>query len=403
MRVRNSAESIAFLEGESLERSRSDHLLSRLISTQTRLLLHQMALKVSMYLADYLGSILSFIALAVPLFAGVYDHLPAAELSKLISQNAFFTIYLINCFTRLIDLSGFISTFFGTATRIGELYAWFGLWSGESTNRQPEVVVMAKGRVNSLEESSSSSHSEVYFRVKNLSVRPPLSFSPEVDNRSTTPLISGLTFNIEARTNLLITGDSGVGKSSLLRTLKGIWKPTSGSVVVSNTVSLNDPQSALFLPQRPLMTSGSIAEQIVYPEVLKDKEDNSESHTQLKIRLEAILKFLELEKVLFEESNDIFEHHHGSVNWADQLSVGEVQRLQLARVFYHVPAVVFLDESTSALPVALEEKIMAELSRLKITVVSVGHRSSLQKYHKKELKLVSSTLFEITDLDDKDR
>ena len=107
--------------GDLAEQTESSKLLNRLISVQKQIVIRDFFLTFSINLTDYLGSILSFIALAIPLFSGKYDNLKPADLSMLISQNAFYTIYLINCFTRLIDLAVTISVFLGTMNRVIEL------------------------------------------------------------------------------------------------------------------------------------------------------------------------------------------------------------------------------------------------------------------------------------------
>ena len=74
-------------------------------------------------------------------------------------------------------------------------------------------------------------------------------------------------------------------------------------------------------------------------------------------------------------------------DWSNALSPGELQRLAFLRVFYHKPAVALVDEATSALDLDLEEELMEECEKLEITLVSVGHRKSLRKFHDKEVGL----------------
>lgn len=73
----------------------------------------------------------------------------------------------------------------------------------------------------------------------------------------------------------------------------------------------------------------------------------------------------------------------------DSLSPGEMQRICLLRVFYHQPVVAVLDEITCALPFDMEDFVYSELKRLGITLISVGHRESIRKYHDKQLVINS--------------
>ena len=258
IRVRTNAEPIAFYGGERHERKTCDQLLGQLISTQLRLILHQFFLKIWINLCDYLGSILSFIALAVPLFAGVYNNLSPADLSRLISQNAFVTIYLINCFTRLIDLASLASIFFGTAQRITELLHWFGLNRSSSGGDQ-----------YSLQEIIQSDHSDgqqedEYFECESLEIASPPPPPPSKGRRRVI-ILSRLSFTIQRHQSLLITGPSGVGKTALLRMLKHIWPIGAGGGHIRRYISVDDVTRVMFVPQKPLLTTGSIAEQIVYP------------------------------------------------------------------------------------------------------------------------------------------
>ena len=114
-------------------------------------------------------------------------------------------------------------------------------------------------------------------------------------------------------------------------------------------------------------------------------------------RIIGILRFLELDQSLLRRVQyDIFAGRN--VNWWDRLSGGEVQRLCLARILYHRPTVALLDESTSALPIEMERKIMTELASHSITIVSCGHRESLRQFHHIELCLIDADNHKVIDL-----
>ncbi len=252
-----------------MEQVKCEHFLDGLISTQRSLILRQLGLKVSIYLCDYLGSILSFIALSIPLFAGLYNNLAPGELSKLISENSFFTIYLINCFTRLIDLAAVFSTFLGTAGRIAELYQWFKENSGSSNTSPQQLATESTSTVSvgsgdlgvgnyqgssseAVEQSANTAEEDVFFDCAHLSVDTPECFAKQ------RTIITDMSFQIRPKQNIIITGPSGTGKSSLMRVLKNIW-PLSGGLVKRH-LQLDNPNSVLFIPQKAVLTTGSLAE-----------------------------------------------------------------------------------------------------------------------------------------------
>jgi putative ATP-binding cassette transporter len=158
---------------------------------------------------------------------------------------------------------------------------------------------------------------------------------------------------------VLVTGPSGSGKSTLLRAIAGLWPFGHGRVRVGGSKSL-------FLPQRPYLPLGTLADALAYPET-------AEAHSRAE--LEAALRLVGL-PYLVEQLDE-------EGNWAQRLSGGEQQRLGFARVVLARPEIVFLDEATSA----LEETAEASLYRLlreaewRPTIVSVGHHGTLRRFH----------------------
>lgn len=171
---------------------------------------------------------------------------------------------------------------------------------------------------------------------------------------------------IEPAERVLVTGPSGSGKTSLFRALGGVWPFGSGSVRIPRSANV------LVLPQRPYLPLGTLRGALAYP-----GPDDAFAAAEIE---EALLATgLEALKDKLDET----------AYWADQLSVGEQQRLSIARALLQKPDWLFLDEATSALDERAEDMLYRLLlKRLpRAAIVSIGHRSSLIAFHERFLEL----------------
>ena len=178
------------------------------------------------------------------------------------------------------------------------------------------------------------------------------------------PLVEGATLDFQPGDSALISGPSGVGKSTLFRAIAGIWPFGTGEI------SLPRDGRVLFLPQKPYLPIGTLREVVSYPTPPGGIDD-----TTLREALEAV--------GLPALTGRLGEHAH----WALALSPGEQQRIAFARALVQKPAWLFLDEATSALDEESEVRLYTLLrARLPgVTVVSVGHRSTLRPFHARSL------------------
>jgi putative ATP-binding cassette transporter len=163
---------------------------------------------------------------------------------------------------------------------------------------------------------------------------------------------------------VLVTGPSGSGKSTLFRAFAGIWPFGAGRVTAPETAR------PLFLPQKPYLPIGTIAELLRYPRV-----DLEVDPATLERALDAV-GLGHLKPALDERAH-----------WQQRLSGGEQQRLAIARALVQEPDWLFLDEATSAVDEQAEERLYGLLGeRLpKTTLVSIGHRSNLRRFHGREI------------------
>ncbi|XP_047397584.1 lysosomal cobalamin transporter ABCD4 isoform X11 [Sciurus carolinensis] len=375
MQIRVNAEPAAFYRAGHVEHMRTDRRLQRLLQTQRELMSKELWLYIGINTFDYLGSILSYVVIAIPIFSGVYGDLSPTELSTLVSKNAFVCMYLINCFTRLIDLSTTLSDVAGYTHRIGELQE--ALMEMSLKLQDCEILDDSEWDLDKASGRPAPEPADTAFLLERVSISAP---------SSDIPLVKDLNLKICEGQSLLITGNTGTGKTSLLRVLGGLWASTRGSVQMLTDFG---PHGVLFLPQKPFFTDGTLREQVIYP--LKEIYPDSGSADD-----ERIVRFLELAGLSSLVARTEGLDQQVDWNWYDVLSPGEMQRLSFARLFYLQPKYAVLDEATSALTEEVESDLYRIGQQLGMTFISVGHRPSLEKFHSWVLKLCGGGRWELS-------
>lgn len=343
-----------------------------------------------------------------------------------------------------------LSAFSAGIDRLGQLVDELGWESAlEPTNRTalvdgavdaaapvPAAQLSAKAaqhaaRISERDAADARAHASALeggelLRVRNLAVRTP-GLSGQV-------LCRALGFSVRETGHVLITGGSGVGKSSLLRVLSGLWSPHEGELQFRTDLADLAPRATdasaapadgaapvvdaaapvvgahngagaqggvgarggagaqgglLFLPQRPYCTIGSLREQLLYPRTADEAAAEWDSEALTRVLHAAKLgALIERTAALAAATGSSVEPLDVVCDWADILSLGEQQRLGFARVLTSRPALLLLDESTSALDLQTEGAMYALLEQVPgLTYVSVGHRPSLRKYHREALHL----------------
>jgi putative ATP-binding cassette transporter len=181
-------------------------------------------------------------------------------------------------------------------------------------------------------------------------------------------VVRNLNIRIERGEMLLLKGNSGIGKTSLLRAIAGLWPIPYGQI------SKPDKKDIFFVPQKPYMKLGTLRDQLCYPRNIIFS-DYAIQQTLHEVRLSNIA----------EEYSNIASIRQ---DWARVLSLGEQQRLSFARILLYSPKFVILDEATSAIDIDTERHLYGLLEKRGVTCVSVGHRPTLAKYHGRSLELI---------------
>lgn len=385
LQIRCNAESLAFHGSAAFEQSKVNNKLSEVCGAQQSLYYRNYVIDLSVNTFAYIGAIASYLVISVPIFSGAYDNLDGPELSQKISENSFVCIYLIFQLTVLVQLTGTVASIAGSTHRVCELieeligYQNSDKQSLETDNTKQQDEVGggdAAPIISVVVESPTKEY------IRDLSADTLVEFRgfglcpPATATLQPSTLIHDLNMDIKRGRNLMVMGPSSSGKSSLLRTIRGLWAPTRGTIITNRNLNYG----FFYLPQKPFFTNGSLRDQLSYPllvvrELIDEAQDTD------------IINLLDLTGLtgLVDRCGDLDTEPTWS--WYDILSPGEQQRLAFARLLYHKPILAVLDEATSAVSLDVEKRLYESCLERKITLLSVGHRNSLKQFHQQVLYL----------------
>ena len=347
VRVRDNAESIAFYRGEKREHLDLINRLSAAVANMGFIITRNRNLGFFTNGYNYLALVLPILVVAPMFMAGKVEF-------GVVTQAAGAFASVLAAVSLIITQFGGLSTYLAGIQRLGSLW-------DELDEQDAEEKRIALEADNPPEENSR------WVKLDRLDICTP---------GMAKILVKELTFELRKHQSIMIMGPSGTGKSSVLRTIAGLWPGGGGT--------LERPAFAhlMFLPQRPYMVEGSLRDQLLYPYPDRGVEDDA---------IRKVVAEANLSDVLERVESDL----DTVVDWSNVLSLGEQQRIAFARLFLRRPEFTFLDESTSALDENNQEELYLKLRETGISFISVGHRTTLMKYHDRILELDRSGSWEI--------
>ena len=342
VRLRETAESVAFYNGAAKEEAFLSNRFMTLLRNTLFIIKKQKQL-------SWLTNSYAQIAIIFPFVVAVPRYL-----SQNISLGGLMQI--ANCFGKVQDAMSYFV----------DVYASLAEWQSCAERLLSFDKHIAAIEKETEEKSGSLVREETPDKLRLTDVT--ISVPAMDENKRTREIISSASCTIKSGEHVILKGPSGSGKSTLLRTLAGFWPYVKGHI------SMPAPSEMMFIPQKPYIPMGTSAEAASYPLETADEE---------------ILSPLLVECGL----SHLMEKTDTEADWSHILSLGEQQKLAFVRVFLRKPKWVFLDEATSAMDEETEEKMYRLLTALPgTTVISIGHRYTLDKWHNRVLRIENGKL-----------
>jgi putative ATP-binding cassette transporter len=335
-RLRENGESIAVLGGEEEERNAVDGTLTNVLRRWRQICFQTVRTTIVSQTSGYIAPVLPIILCAPKFLNGTMT------LGQVMQAASAFTIVQA-AFNWLVDNYPRLADWTASARRVASLMV--SLDALERAEKGEGV-----SRIERTEGTAAA------LRLSDLSVT--------LDTGKA--VVKDAEVDIMPGERVLVAGESGTGKSTLVRAISGLWPWGEGIVQVASGAKM------FLMPQRAYVPVGTLRRAATYPEPADSKGIEEVAEALKRVGLKHLIDRLEEE-----------------APWDQTLSGGEKQRLAFARIVLHRPDIVVLDEATSALDPDSQDKLM-ELLTTELdatTIVSVGHRPELEAFHSRKIVL----------------
>jgi len=335
VRARENSEQIALLQGEPAERERLSERFSRVVGNFQQIMSRTKKLTAFTTSYSQAAVIFPYVLVAPAYFAEKIQLGGMMQTASAFGSVQEALSFFVNAYRTLAEWQAVVARLAGFEASIDAV---------EALAARPDLIRVGAG------DGDAIDFAELI-----------------VDLPDRKPLLAIAGVELRADQSTLITGPSGSGKSTLFRAIAGIWPFGSGRVSVPGGATL------MMLPQRPYFPVGALDVAVAYPAPNGTFSDAQIAEAITAVGLPAL-------------ASRVIEHAH----WNRMLSLGEQQRLGVARALLHKPDFLFLDEATAS----LDEPSEAALYRLlaerltATTLISIGHRSTLNAFHQRNLALV---------------
>ncbi|KPI89505.1 glycosomal transporter (GAT2) putative (GAT2) [Leptomonas seymouri] len=361
-RLTNHAEEIAFYNGEDIEREQTGRLLRSLIRHEYKIKRYKFISGFSdNLLVKYGANLVGYLVCSLVAY-DQRDLVSKGELTQLYLQNVQLYVPFSNALGRILLIHKRVGALCGSVHRLGELCEKLD-------------------RINAMNARNALAHAHYEDDTvawSDIDIVSPAGIS----------ILRDFNLTVTPGKHTLIMGNNGSGKSSLLRVLSGLWLPAKGIVTIPSSAD-----SLMCLPQRTYLPPGSLRALLTYPSAVADatKEVPEKAFVPDEVLMEAANSFGL--GVMMEREGGL----NASKNWEQVLSGGERQRVALVRVMLHRPTFAFLDECTSAISQDDEPYFYSLLQKAGVTLITVSHRETLRKLHRRVVLLDGDGSYSVTE------
>jgi len=364
-----NCEQVAFLGGEAPEKGvldRAFHTVLAHLAMTRRLNFNSEVVR--QYLNKYFVTVIGLYLVALPVRHTHAGGLGAASADQ-ISQ------YFVSTWRNMEAMATAIQDLFELTNRVGRLGGLASRVKGLMTGLEDRPPVLAE----EISAAVARGAPPVFQTGEDLEFAGVSVFRPDG-----TLLIHELNLKVQRGSRVLVTGGNGCGKSSLFRVIRKLWP------LVTGTITMPADKDIYFLTQVNFVPQGTLRDLVIYPLSHADMQQQGRSDDEIheclrwaqcspeEVNGRADLQFVVDGKILRPALDDVRD-------WNKDLSPGQKQKLAFARLFFHRPAFVVLDECTNGISPDVEQSIYNRCTQMNLGIFSISHKIELKEFHDFEL------------------